>query len=176
MTDSERKNPAENKYRGRGETHPGTARSAPYPVSRLAPGIDLVDAAREIAQADAMISGRVDAKLQVIAEQIRHLQAQARAILEEARSDHALHRARCQFQRIPGHTYHLYRDRDGSPYFSMLSPADWRGQPPHPYLGAYRLEADLSWTAVDADTGTEPAADGHHDDRRLLDRLLDEPD
>jgi hypothetical protein len=28
----------------------------------------------------------------------------------------------------------------------MLSPGDWRGQPPDPYLGSYRLEADLSWT------------------------------
>jgi hypothetical protein len=31
-------------------------------------------------------------------------------------------------------------------YFSMLSPADWGGAPPHAFEGSYRLEADMRWT------------------------------
>jgi hypothetical protein len=48
--------------------------------------------------------------------------------------------------------YHLYRrTRDGSdaPYFSMLSPADWRGKAPDRFEGSYRLENDASFTPLD---------------------------
>lgn len=151
------------KYRG--EMHEGDARSSPYPVNRLAPAFDLVDVAREISQADAMVNTRVSAKLKVIADQIKALQAEARAVLEEARQDQELHRVPCNFQRRPGTVYHLYRRPDGSRYFSLLSPGDWRDSPPHESLGSYLLENDLSWT---------PAEDiGKDDDtREIVNRLL----
>lgn len=145
--------------------HEGPAHSAPYPVSRLAPGFGLVDLAREIEQADRMVSGRLGAQLEVIAEQVKALQAQARRVLEQARADQQLHHARCAFRRIPGKIYHLYEESDGSLAFSMLSPEDWGGAPPKPFRGSYRLETDLSWT---------PADKAHDADRSrlLVDRLL----
>lgn len=146
--------------------HRGADRSSPYPVSRLAPGFDLVDLAKEIKQADQMVGSRLGGQLQVIAEQVRSLQAQARRILEAAREDQRLHHARCSFKRIPGHIYHLYEETDGTPAFSMLSPDDWNGQPPKRFLGSYRLESDLSWTPaekIDADAD---------DSRQLVNRLL----
>ncbi len=132
-----------------GRPHSGSDHSAPHPVSRLAPAFDIVDLAAEIAQADAAIGQRVSSKLQVIADQVRYLQAQARTILEAARQDSLLHQARCAFRRQPGKTYHLYRRTDGTQEFSMLSPADWGGSPPHRFLGSYRLENDMSWTAAE---------------------------
>lgn len=153
--------------RYRGERHDGEERSSPYPVSRLAAQIDLVDIARELERADQAVNLRVTAKLEVIAEQIRSLQAEARRVLETAQRDHSLHRAQCNFKRIPGQTYHLYRRADGTTYFSMLAPADWRGQPPHAFLGSYRLEPDMSWVPAD-----QPEADDSA--RRLVARLLDD--
>ncbi len=120
---------------------------SPYPVSRLAPPITLIDLAREIAQADRMIATKVDAQLEVIARQIRGLQDEARRILEGANRDKDLHRAECAFQKRAGHVYHLYRKNDGSLYFSILSPTDWH-QPPHIFCGSFRLEADFSWTSL----------------------------
>lgn len=145
--------------------HQGADRSAPYPVSRLAPGFALVDLAREIEQADSMVAGRLGAQLQVIAEQVRALQEQARQVLEQARTDQRLHHARCAFRRIPGRTYYLYEEPDGSVAFSMLSPQDWRGTPPKPFVGAYRLAADMSWSPAD-----RPVESG--DSRELVARLL----
>jgi len=145
--------------------HRGAAHSSPYPVSRLAPGFGLVDLAREIEQADQMVSARLGAQLQVIAEQVKALQAQAREILQQARADQRLHHARCAFRRIPGRVYHLYEQPDGGLAFSMLSPGDWRGQPPKPFLGSYRLESDMSWTPAGA-------ADRPDDSRQLVARLL----
>ncbi|MCB1803367.1 MAG: DUF2452 domain-containing protein [Gammaproteobacteria bacterium] len=146
--------------------HDGPAHSSPYPASRLAPGFGLVDLAREIEQADRAVAGRLGAQLEVIAEQVKSLQAQARRILEQARSDQRLHHARCAFRRIPGKTYHLYEHGDGSLTFSMLSPDDWGGRPPHTFVGSYRLESDLSWVAADA------VDDSRSDSRALVSGLL----
>ncbi len=139
--------------------HDGPAHSAPYPVSRLAPRFDLVDLAREIETADQMINARLGGQMAVIAEQVKALQAQARAILAQARSDQQLNRARCAFRRIPGRVYHLYQAEDGGLVFSMLSPDDWRGQPPQRFIGSYRLQTDMSWTAADTPAEAESGVD-----------------
>jgi hypothetical protein len=129
--------------------HRGDARSSPYPTSRLAPAFEAPELAEEIARAESMLSARTGAKLRVIADQIKALQAEARKVLTEAREEQALTHAECAFKRIPGKVYHLYRKGAGGSFFSMLSPEDWRGAPPHEHLGAYRLEADYSWTPAE---------------------------
>lgn len=129
--------------------HRGEARSSPYPTSRLAPAFGLVDLAAELEQADQAIVGQTHAQLELIARQIRELQARAREILEEADRDRRLHQARCNFRKVPGQTYYLYRRDDGEWQFLRLSPADWGGRPPLEFLGAWRLETDQRWTPVD---------------------------
>ena len=156
---------ADGRKGGKPLIHQGADHSAPYPVSRLAPGFGLVDLAREIEQADQMVSSRLGAQLQVIAEQIKALQTQAEEILTRAHEDQRLHHARCGFRRIPGHVYHLYEEKDGGLAFSMLSPEDWGGRPPKPYRGSYRLENDMSWTPADD-------LDRQDDSRQLVKRLL----
>ena len=147
--------------------HSGSDNSSPYPVSRLSAHMPLVDLAQEISQADNMINSRVTGQLKVIAEQIRHLQKQAYTVMEAAKQDQELHHAQCNFVRQPGKTYFLYKKSTGQSYFSMLAPEEWGGQPPHTFIAAYRLEADMSWT---------PAEDlGKSDDTRmLLDQLLNQ--
>ncbi len=135
-----------NRYQG--EVHQGSDNSAPYPVRRMAPVTDLVDMAKEIAKADNMLSTNAHGKLKLIADQIRALQAEAQKVLEDTRHSQQLHRAKCNFKRQPGRIYHLYSKADGE-YFSMLAPQEWGGAPPHQYCGSYRLESDLSWTAVE---------------------------
>lgn len=135
-------------------------KTSPYPLSRLSAPHDLVDVAREIQKADETLGGVTVAKLRVIAEQIKNLQARAAHILEEAKHAGELHRASGNFQRRPGHVYHLYRRRsDAALYWSMLSPEEW-GNPPDEFQGSYRLEVDMTWTAVEdtaqRDTIEEP--------------------
>lgn len=123
--------------------------TSPYPLSRLSAPHELVDVAREIQAADTTLGGVTVAKLRIIAEQIRALQAQAARVLEEARHASELHRAACAFKRRPGHVYHLYRKkRDASLYWSMLSPEEW-GTPPDEFQGSFRLEVDMTWTPLD---------------------------
>jgi len=144
-----------------GANHEGPQRTSPYPMSRLAPAHDLVHVAEQIAKADEMIGNVVGGKLEVIVDQIRRLQEQAKDILDGAREDLELHRARCAFPKRVGKIYHLYRSEDGETYFSMLAPADWGdGGPPHDYVGSYRLEPDQSWTPLERipSGGDEPTA------------------
>jgi hypothetical protein len=132
-----------------GEQHLGPAHASPYPTSRLAPVHDLVDVARQIQEADAMLGAVAHGKLQVIAEQIRALQEQARDIIEAAHRDAGLHRAECRFRKRVGQRYHLYRRGDATEYFSMLSPAEW-GRCPHEHVGTFELQADMSWRRIDS--------------------------
>ena len=129
-----------------GGRHEGPARTSPYPLSRLSAPHELVDVAREIQQADALLGAVTGGKLAQIARQIRSLQEQARQVLEAAQRDSELHRAACNFKKRPGHVYHLYRRDDGVRYLSMLSPEEWGSSPPHAFEGSYRLEADMSFT------------------------------
>jgi len=129
--------------------------ASPYPVSRLAPPVSLVDLAREIEAAERMVDTRLNTGLKVIAEQIEFLREQARTLLLKARNDQELHRATCRFRKIPGQIYSLYRRPGGESYFSRLDPEDWSGKPPHEFLGRYRLEPDFSWVRMDRREGRD---------------------
>jgi hypothetical protein len=106
----------------------------------------LVDVAREIQAADSLLSAVAAGKLEAIARQIRALQEEAARTLQEAQAAADLHRATCNFKKVVGHLYHLYKRPNGERYFSLLSPEDWGGQPPHAFEGSYRLEADMRFT------------------------------
>lgn len=73
-------------------------------------------------QADEFVTATACSKLQVIAEQVRFLQNQAKAILIEAKQHRDLHHAACNFKKVPGNVYYLYKRPSGQEYFSMLSP------------------------------------------------------
>lgn len=114
---------------------------------------NLIELARFVQSADSHTKSVVGGKLELISEQIRALQEQAKTVLTDARRDLELSHAKCNFQRKPGNTYHLYRkvtpDGVEEVFFSMLSPNEWAGSPPHEYMDSYRLEYDMSWTQVD---------------------------
>lgn len=122
-----------------------------------------------VEEADDYTKATVGGKLELIAEQIKGLQKQARSILETAQRDVELNHARCNFKRRVGQIYHLYRrkvkDSDDMVVWSMLSPEDWQGNPPDKFLGSYRFEGDHSWTKVE-DIARRDAA------RRLDPQLL----
>ena len=136
----------------------GPAHASPYALSRLAPSYALVDMAEQIAKADEQVATVTSGKLGVIAEQIKKLQDQAHALLERARRDAELHRARCSFEKKPGGVYHLYRKEDGERWFSLLAPEEWVTPQAQTFEGSYRLDLDMSFTRLDVreDDGVRP--------------------
>lgn len=78
----------------------------------------------EIFQADQFTRATAGSKLSVIAEQVRFLQEQARKVLEEAALSKELHHIACNFKKIPGKIYYVYKKPgvNGRKYMSMISP------------------------------------------------------
>ena len=89
---------------------------------------DLVELAGAIQTADKFTRACAGSKLSVIAEQVRFLQEQARKVLEEAQRDAEINHMACNFKRIPGKVYYIYRRKtskaglEGQKYMSMISP------------------------------------------------------
>ncbi|XP_055274523.1 uncharacterized protein C1orf50 homolog [Moschus berezovskii] len=102
--------------------------------------------AEQVQKANEFIRANATNKLTVIAEQIEHLQEQAREVLEDACRDADLHHVACNMVKKPGNIYYLYKRESGQQYFSIISPGEWGTSRPHDFLGAYKLQHDLSWT------------------------------
>merc|ERR1711918_63042 len=92
---------------------------------------DLVELAAQVQKADQFTRATAGSKLTVIAEQVRFLQEQAKKVLEDARLNALLHKTACNFKKVPGKTYYVYKQRANPEY-----------------VGGYRLEFDMSWTEL----------------------------
>lgn len=132
-----------------GENVRGAGHASPYPVSRLGAPVSLVDTAKIIEAASAKVALRTNAQLEVIVEQMRALQQQAREIMAQASRDVDLIHAECRFHRVAGRVYHLFERPDGRRYFSMLGPDEYGGGAPSGFVASYRYEHDESWTRLD---------------------------
>merc|ERR1712123_519978 len=112
-------------------------------------GYQLVDLAAHVQTADKFTRATAGSKLQVIAEQVKQLQEQARKVLDEARLNALIHKTACNFKKVPGTTYYVYKNRKNpdTEFISMISPEEWGSASPE-FCGGYRLEFDQSWTAL----------------------------
>lgn len=146
----------------------GLALVSPYHTHRVGDPLDLVALADQVQKADEFIRANATNKLTVIAEQIQHLQDQARKVLEDARRDADLHHVACNMVKKPGNIYYLYQRESGQQYFSIISPQEWGAGCPHDFLGAYKLQHDMSWT---------PYEDVEKQDAKIsmMDKLLSQP-
>ncbi|KAF7221697.1 uncharacterized protein C1orf50 homolog isoform X1 [Nothobranchius furzeri] len=120
-----------------------------YQTNRVGDPMDLVALAQQVQKGDDYIKANACNKLVVIADQIRYLQEQARKVLADAKRDADLHHAACNIVKKPGNRYYLYQRPSGQEYFSIISPKEWGPSCPHPFLGAFKLQHDMSWTPAD---------------------------
>jgi len=123
-------------------------KASEYPTSRLSAPFEPIDQSQMIAAADRMLGVVAGGKLKIIHEQIEYLKNKARDIITTAERDMQLNRVSCSFEKRAGHTYHLYERGEDNLYFSLLSPDEWGGNPPHRFVGSYKLEPDFTWTEV----------------------------
>ncbi|KAM4588847.1 uncharacterized protein C1orf50 homolog [Odontesthes bonariensis] len=120
-----------------------------YQTNRVGDPMDLVALAVQVQKGDDFVKANACNKLTVIADQIRYLQEQARKALEEAKRDADLHHAACNIVKKPGNMYYLYQRPSGQKYFSIISPEEWGAGCPHQFVGAFKLQHDMSWSPVD---------------------------
>lgn len=123
----------------------------------------LVELAKEVSLANSTIKAGACGKLEIIAQQIRFLQEQARQVLLDSSTDELINKAACNFVKKPGKVYHLYQREDGQPYLGMLSPEEWGGNPPHDFVGSYKLEYDMTFTPLEKVTKRQEEISRVHD-------------
>lgn len=126
---------------------------------------DLVELASQIQTADQFTRATAGSKLSVIAEQVRFLQSQAKAVLEEANLNKELHHIACNFKKVPGKIYYIYRrEESGAKYMSMISPEEW-GENCPVFDAAYKLEHDMTFTPYDK-------IERRANDDQIIDKIL----
>jgi len=128
---------------------------------------ELVELAAQVEKADQFTRATAGSKLSVIAEQVRFLQEQARKVLEEARLNALVHKTSCNFKKIPGKTYYIYKQRKNpdEEFLSMISPEEWGAASPE-FVAGYRLEFDMSWTPL-------KDCDKRSNELMLINKILD---
>uniref|UniRef100_A0A3Q2E3P8 Chromosome 1 open reading frame 50 n=1 Tax=Cyprinodon variegatus TaxID=28743 RepID=A0A3Q2E3P8_CYPVA len=120
-----------------------------YQTNSLGDTMDLVALAQQVQKGDDFVKANACNKLTLIADQIRYLQEQARKVLEDAKRDADLHHAACNIVKKPSTMYYLYQRPSGQKYFSIICPQEWGPSCPHPFLGAFKLQHDMSWTPME---------------------------
>merc|ERR1711987_26720 len=136
----------------------------PEESGKIRSQFDLVELAGEIQTADKFTRATAGSKLSVIAEQVRFLQEQARKILEEAQKDKEINHMACNFKRIPGTLYHIYKRKNGVKYMSLIGPEEWGPDGPE-FVASYKLNHDHSWTPIDD-------IDRKDDENAKIDKIL----
>ena len=85
--------------------------------------------------------------------------------MEEANLNAELHHIACNFKKIPGTIYYVYRRDSGQRYMSMISPEEWGSTNAPEFVAGYKLEHDMSWTPIDKIRKRE-------DEQRIIDQIL----
>lgn len=93
---------------------------------------------------------QTDAQLDQIKEQIELLAKQARKIERRKELSVMIYGSEMGFQPLIGHTYHLYKKKDGKLMLSMIKPREWgRKLPFEKHLAEVRLLSDHTWDIMD---------------------------
>lgn len=79
------------------------------------------------------------------------LKAQYQNLIEEFQWNELLYNARFSFEPVVGEIYHLYRDKNGSNFLSLIAPGEWNKE----YLGTFRLNRDKKWILIQHGTTTD---------------------
>jgi hypothetical protein len=76
-----------------------------------------------------------------IKSQFDQLKEQYDAMVAQYEDNQLVYGAKFSFEPIVGETYHLYKDRKGDPFLSVISPQECRWD----FVGTYRLSSDKLW-------------------------------
>lgn len=121
-----------------------------YPSRTLDPPITMVDRVREIEIAGNSVQSHLNAKLDIILQQIQGLQKEAKKVIEQAEEDIRLHKISCNFEKKIGMILHCYLRKNGELFFSMLSPVEWSNSPAR-FMGSYRIKPDFGFEKLESE-------------------------
>lgn len=106
----------------------------PYATSNSSPVI-------HVPNVDAFKKKGVDKVTQQFQAELEDLQHKIKSFVDLASDTQMVYSAKFKFEPLVGETYHLYRDKKGENFLSLIAPKDWNKE----HLGSYRLNSDYKW-------------------------------
>lgn len=82
--------------------------------------------------------------------ELSNIQNQYDRLVESWLINERVYNARCGFIPIVGYTYHLYLNRQGDEFLSIISPTEWNME----WIGSYQLNIDGKWIQISKNTET----------------------
>jgi len=73
------------------------------------------------------------------------LKAEYDKMLEELDYNNLIYNSKFNFQPLIGETYHLYNDKNGNPFLSIISPNECNFE----FLGSFYLNSEQLWRKVE---------------------------
>jgi hypothetical protein len=73
------------------------------------------------------------------------LKQEYQKLVSEYRWNELVYNAKFAYEPVIGQTYHLYYDKSGEVFLSMISPNEWN----KPYIGSFKLDSNNKWNKIE---------------------------
>lgn len=79
-----------------------------------------------------------------ISSKFNELKNEYEKLLDEFRWNELIYNAKFSFEPVVGETYHLYRDKHGFEFLSLIAPTQWNQE----FLGTTMLNSERKWVLI----------------------------
>ena len=73
------------------------------------------------------------------------LKQEYQKLVAEYKWNELVYNAKFTFEPVIGQTYHLYYDKQGEVFLSMIGPNEWN----KPYIGSFKLDSNNKWNKTE---------------------------
>ncbi len=80
-----------------------------------------------------------------LASKFQDLKEEYNKLMKEFHWNELVYNARFSFEPVVGEVYHLYRNKEGKEFLSIISPNEWRQE----YIGTTMLNSDRKWVLIE---------------------------
>ena len=109
----------------------------PYGTNTSAPAIVLDDVGAFKKRGVNKVQKTFSAKYQELVDEYNHL-------VDEVRLNEFIYNSRYSFEPVIGETYHLYEDKFGKYFLSLISPSEWNKK----HVVSVRLNSEHKWVSI----------------------------
>jgi Protein of unknown function (DUF2452) len=88
---------------------------------------------------------RVVAVNQQFEDKFLELKKEYEKLIEEYRWNDLVYKAKFSFEPVIGKLYHLYYNKEGKIFLSLVSPSEWK----YEHIGSFKYNHDNKWIKID---------------------------
>ena len=117
-----------------------------------------IDKGRTQGLAMSAMYEQTETQLTQIRDQVELLIAQAQKVHDRITVSESIYKAEAGFKPNIGQECYLYERANGVRVLSLVSPADWRKEPPFAYIATVKLLSDHTWDVIEMQGEVAPEA------------------